>query len=210
MSNISFVYFDVGGVAIKDFSDTNKWEQMFRDLGIPQSKCPAADKYISSFSQQICTGKINIDDLLPNLRRSYGATVSDNFSILEYLVNHFERNEGVWEVVHHLSEKNVKLGLLTDQYPNMLDLINSHKMLPPVNWDVIIDSTLVGYQKPMPEIYSIAQEKAGVPANEILFIDNRQKNLDGAKKAGWQTYLYNSSDYEQSNQELEDFINHSL
>jgi FMN phosphatase YigB (HAD superfamily) len=59
----------------------------------------------------------------------------------------------------------------------------------------------------MPEIYQIAQEKAGVPAKEILFVDNRQKNIDGAKKVGWQTFFYDSKDYNKSSHDLGNFLN---
>ena len=34
MSKISFVYFDVGGVILLDYSGTNKWVEMQRGLGI--------------------------------------------------------------------------------------------------------------------------------------------------------------------------------
>ena len=34
MSKISFVYFDVGGVVVKDFSDTNHWQNLKLYLGI--------------------------------------------------------------------------------------------------------------------------------------------------------------------------------
>jgi|TARA_Y100000310_G_C20153683_1_gene565933 hypothetical protein len=29
-----FIYFDVGGVVIRDFSGTNKWEELRRSIGI--------------------------------------------------------------------------------------------------------------------------------------------------------------------------------
>lgn len=35
MSKISFVYFDVGGVMIQDFSDSPKWEGMMDVMGFP-------------------------------------------------------------------------------------------------------------------------------------------------------------------------------
>ena len=34
MSDIKFVYFDVGGVLLLDYSGTDKWQQMKLDLGI--------------------------------------------------------------------------------------------------------------------------------------------------------------------------------
>jgi len=88
----------------------------------------------------------------------------------------------------------------------MMDEAMAKKLFPPVIWDSIIDSTKVGCRKPMPEIYDIAEQKAGVAASEILFIDNREKNLVPARARGWQTYLYDSKDYNTSNQKLADFL----
>ena len=34
MPDIKFIYFDIGGVLLLDFSKTNKWLEMRRDLGI--------------------------------------------------------------------------------------------------------------------------------------------------------------------------------
>lgn len=31
---ISFIYFDVGGVAMLDFSGTNKWELLKKEIGV--------------------------------------------------------------------------------------------------------------------------------------------------------------------------------
>lgn len=37
---IKFIYFDVGGVVILDYSKTNKWNEMLTDLGIPEELKP--------------------------------------------------------------------------------------------------------------------------------------------------------------------------
>lgn len=210
MSKISFVYFDVGGVAIKDFSDTNKWDAMLDEaLGIPTSLRPAFDQLYDQFENDICLGRIAVDDLKPYIKANLNPNLDLSFSMIEYFLDHFEKNVDLWPLVN-LIQKNAKIGLLTDQYPGMLAGIMKHDLMPSNIWDVIVDSSVEKVRKPMPEIYDLAQKKAGVPAGEILFIDNRQKNLDGAKNAGWQTYLYDSSDYNKSNQELADFISQNL
>ena len=38
IKKLSFIYFDVGGVVIQDFSGTNKWSQLKRELGIKKLK----------------------------------------------------------------------------------------------------------------------------------------------------------------------------
>lgn len=122
-----------------------------------------------------------------------------------YFIDHFDPNSDLWPIVTNLKE-SMKVGLLTDQYLGMLTQIIEKNLFPPFVWDVIIDSTQVGFRKPMPEIYQIAQERAEVPAEEILFIDNREKNLVPARVLGWQTYFYDSKNYEQSSHDLLQFM----
>lgn len=87
-------------------------------------------------------------------------------------------------------------------YPRMLDAIKEAKLLPPTSWDATVDSSIELVQKPDHEIYVLAQKMAGVPHEEILFIDNTQKHLDAAKTLGWQTLFYDSCDYEKSTASL--------
>ncbi len=131
--------------------------------------------------------------------------IDPQFSLLNYFIDNFEVNTNLWPIIDKL-QLTTKTGLLTDIYIGMLNKIFAKKLIPNTNWHTIVDSSVEGVRKPMPEIYTLAAERAGVPADEILFIDNRQKNLDGAKLAGWQTYLYDSSNYDQANRDLARFL----
>ncbi len=208
MNKISFVYFDVGGVAIKDFSDTDKWDKMFDELGFGKFASEAKAIY-SKYDDDICLGKVHINDLVAIYNQDFKINLDPNLSLLNYFIDHFELNTSIWSVVQKL-QVSTKTGLLTDMYVGMLDAIFAKKLIPNTSWDCIIDSSVEGLRKPRPEIYELAMLRAGVPAQEILFIDNRQKNLDGAKKAGWQTYLYDSSNYEKSSQDLGEFLSQNL
>lgn len=210
MSKISFVYFDVGGVAIKDFSDTNKWNIMIdKAMGIPKDHWEAFDDLYDKYEDDICLGKIAVDELQPYIKEHFKANIPPNFSMLNYFLDHFEENSELWSIVDtHLND--VKIGLLTDQYLGMLDGIFAKKLIPELLWSSIIDSSVVGVRKPMDEIYQIAADRSGVSEQEILFIDNRDKNLIPAKRRGWQTFLYNSSDYDQANKDLANFISQNL
>ena len=44
--------------------------------------------------------------------------------------------------------------------------------------------------KPGREIFAAAAAEIGFPPAEILFVDDSQKNVDGARAAGWQAVLY--------------------
>jgi len=52
----------------------------------------------------------------------------------------------------------------------------------------------IGHAKPEPEIYTHAISGLATPAEQILFLDDRQENIDGARAAGIQTLLYTTHD----------------
>jgi HAD superfamily hydrolase (TIGR01509 family) len=205
---ISFIYFDVGGVAIKDFSDTPKWENMMDDMGVAIVRRDEFTSLYKKYDTEICVG-LDIDTLIPIFQESLALNLPADFSLLNYFVDHFEQNTSIWPVME-AAKKLGRVGLLTDMYPRMLDTIKKHGLLAPIEWDIVIDSSVEKVRKPTKEIFDLAAHRAGVKPEEILFIDNRQWNVDGAKVMGWQTYLYDSSNYEKSSRDLAVFLSQNL
>jgi putative hydrolase of the HAD superfamily len=62
--------------------------------------------------------------------------------------------------------------------------------LPNIRYDAIVDSSQVGAIKPEADIYKIAEGEAGVPANEILFVDDSRTNLMAADRQGWRVLWF--------------------
>ena len=44
--------------------------------------------------------------------------------------------------------------------------------------------------KPDPEIYALAARRLGVEPHEVVFLDDAQKCVDGARAAGWHAVLH--------------------
>lgn len=209
MSHISFVYFDVGGVAIQDFSDSDKWQHMMADMGVRKEDIPAFDEMYDAFEIEVCMGHHHVDELVPKLINKFHLPIGSDFSMQKYFIDHFYENRGIWPIME-LAKKSCKLGLLTDIYPGMLEEIFRRGLIPQLGWDVIVNSSIEKVKKPMPEIYDLAELKAGVKPSDILFIDNREKNLVVPRARGWQTFLYDSRDYAKSSQDLADFLSSNL
>ncbi|MFD6798081.1 HAD-IA family hydrolase [Streptomyces cyaneofuscatus] len=56
--------------------------------------------------------------------------------------------------------------------------------------DAVVTSAVEQVAKPDPAIYRIAAERAGVPAERCLFVDDRQENVDAATDLGMTGVLY--------------------
>jgi putative hydrolase of the HAD superfamily len=206
LKHIQFIYFDCGGVVYKDFSDSNKWEAMHQDLGINESN---QDKYQTLWSQiknQVCID-YDVDDFISVLNQKLNLNIPSDYSMLQDFVDRFDPNPDIWPILEQLSQTH-RLGLLTNQYPRMLDLVKQTDLIPPVDWDAIIDSNVVGHKKPETEIFEIALQQAGASPNQILFIDNSIRHVEKAQKLGWHAHHYDSADYSQATQLITKLLNH--
>ena len=50
--------------------------------------------------------------------------------------------------------------------------------------DCLIDATHTHILKPDPRAYALGAEAIGLPASEIVFVDDQARNVEGARKAG--------------------------
>ncbi|HEX7042460.1 MAG TPA: HAD-IA family hydrolase [Patescibacteria group bacterium] len=197
---ISFVYFDVGGVVVRDFSASNKWDMLRSDLGIKDIDTKRFSEIWREYEKEICTS-LPVDKMKPILEKEFGVVIPPHHSLLNNFIKYFDKNESIWKVVDAAKSK-YKIGLLTSMYVGMFGKILEKDILPHVVWDAVIDSSIVGFAKPDIEIYEAAQKESGVDAKEILFIDNNMHNIFPAEKLGWQTFFYDSKDYEASSKKL--------
>jgi len=202
---IKFVYFDLGGTVIKDFSATNKWSEMKRYLGVKSTFSEEFDRLFDQYELNgLCISR-DVDTLIPIFTEKFDMKFPQNFSFLSYLVNNFEKNTSIWPVISEV-EKTCGIGLLTNMYTRMFATIKNKGLMPPNKWKVVIDSTAVGLQKPDRRIFALAEAKAGAKAEEILFIDNTKNNIDAAKICGWQTFLYDPVNPEESSRKLLEYV----
>jgi FMN phosphatase YigB (HAD superfamily) len=193
MKKFKFIYFDVGGVVILDFSGTNKWNDMLSSMGVNDSNKDRFDIVWHKYKDKICID-YDVDSMIPELRDYVGLHLSKNFSFLHEFISRFDSNASLWPVIEY-AKQNYSIGLLTSMYPRMLDGISqTSNLMPKVDWDVVVDSSIVRLQKPDPKLYDLAQKLSGIKDPEdILFIDNVEKNLEYPKELGWQTFYYDST-----------------
>jgi len=203
-NKIDFIYFDVGGVALLDYSKTNKWEEMISDLKIPESLVGEFDNLFSEYSAKICLGT-NVSEFANKFAELFNFEFPSDYAMLEDFVNRFEINAAITSLVLELSKK-YRLGLLTNMYPDMLSLIKKRKLLPPVEWEIEIDSSIEKMRKPNENIYILAEDRAGVKGENILYIENQAKHLAIPKQRGWHTFLYDPANLENSTYKLKEYI----
>ena len=61
-------------------------------------------------------------------------------------------------------------------------------------FDAVVISCEVGLSKPDPRIFRLCLERLGLPAPDVLFVDDRADNVEGAAAVGLRTLQFEGPD----------------
>ena len=160
--------------------------EIARDTGAPIDVVETAYWH---YNDDACKGILSVSDLNTKFAERLGV---ERIDWLSYYLKAVEPVTQMHELVKWASE-NYKVGLLSNIMPGLISIMRRDGLLPNINYDAIIDSSEVAVTKPDAGIYEIAQEKAGFPPEEILFIDDSRPNLMAAEKQGWNVLSFDDA-----------------
>lgn len=101
----------------------------------------------------------------------------------------------------------IDVGIMTNTFPGFVDYMIKKNMLPQVEYKAIVDSSAVGYVKPEPKIYEVAEKMAGYRGGDILFVDDSRANLMPATKMGWNVLWFDADRPDESIQRIREAVN---
>jgi HAD superfamily hydrolase (TIGR01509 family) len=90
-------------------------------------------------------------------------------------------------------KRQYKLGLLSNVAGDYLRKIFTAEQLE--LFDAIVLSFETGFIKPQPEAFETAARELGVKIEECVFIDDQQRQVDGATRAGMAALLYQDAEH---------------
>jgi FMN phosphatase YigB (HAD superfamily) len=138
------------------------------------------------FNDAICRGDMSLSEGNRAIARRMGV---ESVDWLSYYLKAVEPVKEAQEAMAWAAE-HYKVGIISNTFPGFIDALQQHKILPEIPYTTIIDSSAVKAIKPEAKIYKIATERAEVPAEEILFIDDARGNLMAAEKQGWRVMWF--------------------
>lgn len=188
-SGVSFVYFDVNGCLVRFYE--RAFARIAEETGAPADVVETAFWH---YNDAACRGTLSPIDFNEAFAERIGIS-SINWA--EYYVAAAEPIPDMHELVTWTAD-NYKTGLLTNIMPGFITSLRAQGKIPALDYDVIIDSSAVGSIKPEPEIFEIAIAQAGVPAAEILLIDDTRSNLNAAEKLGMHVLWFDYARPEES------------
>jgi FMN phosphatase YigB (HAD superfamily)/DNA-binding XRE family transcriptional regulator len=192
-SGVSFLYFDINGSLVHFFH--RAFTQIAIDHNVP------ADLVESSFwhfNDDACRGTLSLSDFNHAMSKRLGI---EQLDFKRYYLEAVEPVQPLQDVLRWASE-HYRIGLLSNIMPGFIGAMISNGILPDLRYDTIVDSSELGTIKPEEKIYQIATERAGVPPQEIMLIDDTRTNLVPAEHLGWRVMLFDDYEMDSSTEKL--------
>ncbi len=134
------------------------------------------------------TGKSSKDEMWSRIEMELGKHIADHKRDIWFGWNDLKPINSMLELIHKLKAKNYPVGLVSNVFQETAELIRLNGGYE--NFDFTILSCEVGARKPDPLMYQSAMKYlSNIKANEVMFFDDRQHCIDGAKEFGLNTFL---------------------
>jgi FMN phosphatase YigB (HAD superfamily) len=138
------------------------------------------------YNDRACRGDMTMDEFNAALAKELGV---EHVNWMDYYMEAIEPIPVMHELAAWAAE-HYHIGLLTNIMPGFVSVMREKGLIPNLQYDAIIDSSEVGAIKPEAKIFEVATKKAGVPAAEILLVDDSRANLMAAGKQGWRVLWF--------------------
>jgi putative hydrolase of the HAD superfamily len=94
--------------------------------------------------------------------------------------------EEVWTLAEQQRAAGVRTAVLSNGVPEIMEVIERERAIS-TKFDTVVVSYEVGCAKPDAEIFELTLDRLGVAAAHALFVDDREVNLEGARRVGLRT-----------------------
>ena len=109
----------------------------------------------------------------------------DPEGLLQRIFAGMRPDPAVFALIDDLRSVGIRVGLLSNSWGNTYPRERIDALLDPV-----VISGEVGLRKPHAAIFELALERLGLPADRVLFIDDAEPNVLGARDVGLQGLLH--------------------
>ncbi len=180
---------DFGGVLTSNVFDS--FRQFCRTEGLPE------DAFVTLFRsdpearvelRRVETGQMEEAEFSRRLAGMLG--VSDNEGLVDRLFAGIRPDLPMVDAVRTAKRAGVRTGLIS----NSLGEGRYDRSTFPELFDAVVISGEEGLHKPQPEIYRLGAERAGLPPEECVFVDDLRENCEGAEAVGMTAVLHRGAD----------------
>lgn len=199
---IKNIIFDIGNVLV-DF----RWRELMDELNLTKEDKDRFEVYVfgSKWWHEYDHGTLEEEEIVKHLRED-NTEHREAFDLVwknrDQLVKPYEYSV---EWIKGLQERGYKVYLLSNYPENLFTMHAENGSFPFLDFvDGKVVSAFVKMIKPDADIYECLMKKYGLKAEECIFIDDREENVQGALNVGMQGIWLKS--YEQAKMELDSLL----
>ena len=180
---IKFIYFDFGAVLV-NYDDVFK--KVCFEFNLDRDKFR---NFYNNFVLEMDVGKENVPGFWSQCVEYFGLKNASDYNLAKSWVSDYKIIKPVFDMMHSLEGK-INMGIISNIHADVWWAAFDGGWVPKVTYKEILLSSDLGLMKPEKRIYEIAQNRAGVNPEEILFVDDKEENLVIPSQMGWKTVQF--------------------
>jgi putative hydrolase of the HAD superfamily len=197
---IQAIIFDFGGVLVRT-SDFTPRERLAARFGMTSHELMDL-VFVGDSGMGAQRGEITIEQHWENVRLALKLTPQE---LVDFKDEFWSKDVIDTELIEYIRSlhRSYRTALLSNAFSDLRQMIIEQWQFADA-FDTLVISSEIGIVKPDPRIYHLVLERLGVQPAEAVFVDDFQKNIEGAKAVGMQGIHFR--DPEQARSELEQLL----
>jgi len=190
---VKAVVFDFGGV-MTSCTMPERVRPLVKELGVSWDELETGFR---KYRHLMDANLMPFDEMYRRIWADAGVEIDEatQAKILEEdMASFLYRNERTLAWMRQLKAQGYRIGILT----NMCTLLAAHFRESFADFIALADAMVISGEerlyKPQKEIYDLLRARIGLPAEELLFVDDVEKNCAGARAAGWKALRFISNE----------------
>jgi putative hydrolase of the HAD superfamily len=180
---------DFGGVLTTNVFDS------FRDFCVAEGIDPDAIKRLfreepraRELVRALETGELGEDDFGERFGELLG--IEERGGLVDRIFGGLRPDDRMLDALRRARTAGIRTGLVS----NSMGAGRYDRAAFPELFDGVVISGDVGMHKPQPEIFLLGAERAGVPPEECVFVDDLRENCEGAEAVGMTAILHRGAE----------------
>ncbi|NMB70291.1 HAD family phosphatase [candidate division WWE3 bacterium] len=183
---IKAICFDLDGVYF--LNGKTNFINSLKYLGVSENEAKRVFLKSDQMNKQYKLGKMSDEEFWAWALKEWNLSLSVK-EIVDLLITGYEINREAVDYVRRLRARGYKTVICSNNFPARIIGLQ-HKFGFLEDFDVVVLSYEVGFDKPNKEIFRELIRKANVPPDQIVYSDDDPDKMGGARELGINTFVY--------------------
>ncbi len=183
---IKAICFDLDGVYF--LNGKSNFIKALVALGVSEDEAKRVFLKSDQMNKQYKLGKMTDEEFWTWALKEWNLNLTTK-EIVDQLISGYETNAPAVEYVKQVRNAGYKTVICSNNFPARINGLQQRFGFLD-DFDVIVLSYEVGVDKPNKEIFQDLIAKSSVQPNQVVYSDDDESKMDGAKELGINTFLY--------------------